>query len=168
MKILHDFYMKKVEIIQKKIFSKEIFRHTLALWKFKNEKIVFTNGCFDILHQGHIHLLTCAADFGNKLIVGINSDNSVKRLKGNNRPLQDEKTRLLVMASLHFVDAVIKFEEDTPYDLIKFIQPDILVKGGDYKAGEIVGADVVRQVEIVNLLEGFSTTKIEGMIKSIK
>lgn len=157
--------MKKLEVIQKKIFTKENIQPQLALWRFQDQQIVFTNGCFDILHQGHIHLLTSAADFGNKLIVGINSDNSVKKLKGNNRPLQDEKTRMLVLASLHFVDAVILFEEDTPYELLKNIHPDILVKGGDYKANEIVGADLVKRVEIVNLLVGFSTTKIEEKIK---
>ena len=160
--------MKKMEVIQKKIFTKENIRPQLALWRFKDQKIVFTNGCFDILHQGHIHLLTSAADFGTKLIVGINSDNSVKRLKGNNRPLQNEQTRLLVMASLHFVDAVMLFEEDTPYELIKFIQPEVLVKGGDYEIKNVVGADLVRQVEIINLLEGFSTTGIEQKIKVVK
>ena len=158
--------LKKLEIIQKKIFTRENFSLQLAQWRFKDEKIVFTNGCFDILHQGHIHLLTGAAGFGTKLIVGVNSDNSVKKLKGQNRPLQDEKTRLLVMASLHFVDAVLLFEEDTPYELIKLIQPDVLVKGGDYKANEIVGAALVKKVEIVNLLEGFSTTAIEMKMKS--
>lgn len=157
--------MKKIEIIEKKFFTSETIKTTLALWRFHSQKIVFTNGCFDLLHQGHIHLLTSAADFGNKLIVGLNSDNSVRRLKGNHRPFQNEKTRMLLLASLHFVDAVILFDEDTPYELLQFIQPDVLVKGGDYKNNEIVGADIVKQVEIVHLLEGFSTTSIEEKLK---
>lgn len=157
--------MKYLEIIQKKMFVRDELLRTLSVWRFKNQKIVFTNGCFDILHQGHIHLLSTAADFGNKLIIGLNTDDSVKRLKGNNRPLQDEKSRMFVIASLHFVDAVILFEEDTPYELIKSIQPDVLVKGGDYQADKIVGTDLVKQVEIVSLTKGYSTTNIEKKLK---
>ena len=140
----------------------------LHVWRFQSKKIVFTNGVFDILHRGHIHSLSAARDFGDVLIVALNTDASVARLKPG-RPLQDEKTRAIVMASLSLVDAVILFDEDTPLELIKFIQPDVLVKGGDYKPETVVGAEVVTatggRVEIVQLLEGFSTTAIEQKIK---
>ncbi len=134
----------------------------LGLWRFKERKIIFTNGCFDILHRGHVHLLSKAADLGEILVVGLNSDSSVRNLKGIHRPLQDEKTRAEVLASLFYVNAVVLFDEETPLELIKMISPDVLVKGGDYKIETIIGADWVMQnggkVEIIPLLEGYSTS----------
>lgn len=141
------------------------------LWRFKSEQIVFTNGCFDILHAGHIHLLTQAAALGDKLIVGLNTDASVKRLKGEGRPLQDERTRQTVMAALHCVDRVVLFDEDTPLNLIKLISPDVLVKGGDYTIKNIVGADWVLQhggeVRTIDLLDGYSTTAVTQKMKGL-
>jgi len=126
--------------------------------------IVFTNGCFDILHRGHVDLLAQCRDYGDYVVVGLNSDASTRRLKGPTRPINDQLSRAIVLAGLSFVDAVIIFEEDTPLDLITLVRPDILVKGGDYKASEIVGAEIVRQnggeVRIVPLTEGYSTTAI--------
>jgi rfaE bifunctional protein nucleotidyltransferase chain/domain len=140
----------------------------MHVWRLQSKKIVFTNGVFDILHRGHIHSLAAARDFGDILIVGLNTDASVSRLKPG-RPIQDEQTRAIVLASLSLVDAVILFSDDTPLELIKAIQPDVLVKGGDYKPEMVVGADIVTskggRVEIVPLLEGFSTTAIEQKMK---
>ena len=151
-------------IIEAKILDKPALQKKLHLWRFKGQKIVFTNGCFDILHRGHVHLLTKAASFGDVLIAGLNSDNSVRNLKGTNRPLQDERTRAFLLASLFYVTAVVLFDEETPIELIKILSPDMLVKGGDYTIENIVGADWVIQhggkVEIVPLLEGYSTSKI--------
>lgn len=127
-------------------------------------KIVFTNGCFDILHLGHVEYLATARSLGDLLIVGLNSDRSVKRLKGEDRPVNPEYARASILAALEFVDYVVLFDEDTPYDLIEAIKPDVLVKGGDYNIDNIVGADLVLanggKVEIVPLVEGFSTSKI--------
>ncbi|MCK6650481.1 MAG: adenylyltransferase/cytidyltransferase family protein, partial [Bacteroidia bacterium] len=126
-----------LDVIQTKIQTKDTIEKTLAVAKFKGEKVVFTNGCFDIVHRGHIDYLAKASDLGRMLIVGINSDASVKRLgKSPTRPLQDELTRAMIIASLHFVSAVIIFDEDTPFELIDFIKPDVLVKGADYDANE--------------------------------
>lgn len=140
-------------------------QRSLNLWRFYQKRIVFTNGCFDILHSGHVHLLSQAAAFGDILIVGLNADSSVKKLKGDNRPLQKETTRASVLASLFYVQAVVLFEEETPLRLISAIAPDVLVKGGDYKIETIVGADSVLQrggkVEIIPLLAGVSTTSVE-------
>lgn len=167
-----------LDIIKSKISTKEELLRKIAIWKFQNKKIVVTNGCFDLLHQGHIDYLSKAADAGSILIVGINSDNSVKRLgKGINRPIQDESSRALIIASLHFVTAVILFDEDTPYQLIQVIQPDVLVKGADYDSNEtnpqnkkyIVGSDILKanggKIQTIEYLEGFSTTNIERKIK---
>lgn len=155
--------------IDKKIANTaEEAQNTLSIWRFKNDKIVFTNGCFDILHRGHVEYLAKAASLGTKLVIGLNSDSSVKRLKGDSRPVNDEKSRALLLASLIFVDAVILFDTDTPYDLIKAVQPDVVVKGGDYKAEDIVGYDIVKakggEVATIDFIEGFSTTStIERM-----
>lgn len=138
-------------------------------WKKQGRKIVFTNGCFDIIHKGHVHYLAQAKDLGDILVVGLNSDASVKRLKGEHRPIQSESSRLAVLASLFFVDAVVLFYEDTPADLIQLLLPDILVKGGDWKPENIVGADVVIAAggQVCNLpfVDGYSTTLIESKIK---
>lgn len=137
---------------------------TLHQWKFKNEKIVFTNGCFDILHRGHVEYLAKAASYGTKLVVGLNTDESVKRLKGESRPINDQEARAILLASLLFTDKIIFFSDDTPLELIRYIQPDVLVKGSDYKPENIVGYDIVKskggEVVTIDLTEGFSTTQI--------
>ncbi len=162
--------MKSVSSIPEKIFTLTELNHQLKRWRLHNKKIVFTNGVFDILHEGHIASLGEAATFGHILIVGINADASVKRLKGNDRPVNNEGSRQLVMASLVMVDAVILFEEDTPLNLITTIMPDVLVKGGDYTIEQIVGAPEVLasggEVKTVPILEGFSTTGIIEKMKS--
>jgi rfaE bifunctional protein nucleotidyltransferase chain/domain len=146
--------------------SRDVYR-----WKFFGKRIVFTNGCFDILHAGHIASLSQASDFGNILIVGLNSDASVKRLKGENRPIQNQKNRATILASLYMVDAVVLFEEDTPLELIKSILPDVLVKGGDYTPDSIVGAKEViangGTVEIIPLVSGLSTTNLESKLRGL-
>jgi rfaE bifunctional protein nucleotidyltransferase chain/domain len=161
--------MKEIEKINKKILCGDDLDKELSILRQENKKIVFTNGCFDILHLGHVDYLSKAKDLGDCLIVGINSDSSVRRLKGKTRPIQDEESRKKIMASLSFVDFVVMFNEDTPYNLIKKVQPDVLVKGADYKKEDIVGYDIVKQkggkVETINYLEGFSTSNI---IKKIK
>lgn len=161
--------MKSIQSIPNKIFTAETLQQQLKRWRLLNKKIVFTNGVFDILHQGHIASLSDAASQGNILIVGVNADASVKRLKGDSRPVNDEQSRALVLAALVMTDAVIIFEEDTPYNLITSIMPDVLVKGGDYTIDTIVGAKEVManggQVIIAPILEGFSTTSIIEKMK---
>ena len=156
--------MQTLTTIKNKLLSREALETKLAEWRSAGETIVFTNGCFDILHRGHVEYLAQAADLGDKLIVGLNTDASVKRLKGESRPINDEKSRALLLSALQFVDVVVFFDEDTPYELIKQVQPDILVKGNDYKPEEIVGYDIVTaksgKVLTINLVEGFSTTNI--------
>jgi rfaE bifunctional protein nucleotidyltransferase chain/domain len=156
--------MDKFELIKSKIITREALKPLLNIIKFKSKTIVFSNGCFDILHRGHIEYLAKAASLGDSLIIGLNTDASVKRLKGMNRPIQDQESRALVMASLRFVDYVILFDEDTPYELIDFIKPHVLVKGSDYKEDQIVGADIVKKnngrVITINLIDGYSTTSI--------
>jgi rfaE bifunctional protein nucleotidyltransferase chain/domain len=160
--------MNKLEYIQEKILSGQNLDRWLAVSRFKKRKIVFTNGCFDILHRGHIQYLAQAAELGDLLVIGLNTDESVKKLKGSSRPWLDENARALILASLGFVSAVVLFNEDNPYELIKKIQPDFLVKGGDYKVEEIVGYEVVKakggEVLTLALLEGYSTTGIIGRI----
>jgi len=131
----------------------------------QNKKIVFTNGCFDILHLGHVKYLQKAKSLGDKLIVGVNSNASVKRLKGKSRPVNDEYDRAYLLASLEVVDYVVIFDEDTPYELIKKVKPDILVKGKDYEGKEVVGSDIVKEVKLIDFVEGKSTTKIIEKIK---
>lgn len=167
--------MNTLELNQLKIFhfGKEEdlarLRRSLAFWKFRDFKIVFTNGCFDILHLGHVDYLSKAADFGKILIIGLNTDNSVKKIKGNGRPLNNEKARAILLASLGFVNAVVLFDEDTPYDLIKIIRPDILVKGGDYEPEKIVGCDIIKEtggeIITVDIQKGYSTSLLIEKIK---
>ena len=156
--------MKHLEKIYDKILNRESLEEKLNLWRKEGKTIVFSNGCFDILHRGHVEYLSKAADLGDILIIGLNTDASVKRIKGPSRPVNDEKARAVVLAALEFVDAIMFFEEDTPYNLIKNVQPDVLVKGKDYKAEDIVGYDIVTnkggKVETIELVEGFSTTNI--------
>ena len=163
--------MSKLDVISSKIFAYPdvAFQRLLSFWQFKNKKVVFTNGCFDILHLGHFDYLAKAAELGDVLVVGLNTDESVHKLKGGNRPLQNEISRAMTLASLSFVDAVVFFGEDTPYELIGITQPDVLVKGADYKPGDIVGYDIVTakggKVVTIPYLEGYSTTAIENKIK---
>jgi len=160
--------MTQLEILQKKILDINTLESLLALWHFQQKKIVFTNGCFDILHRGHVEYLSKAADLGDVLIVGLNTDSSVSRIKGPKRPIVDEHSRALLLAALHFTTAIIFFDEPTPYELIKKVQPDILVKGKDYQAEDVVGYDIVMakggKVETIALVAGFSTTNLLNKI----
>ena len=153
-----------------KILSQEALAEQVRAWQVQGEKVVFTNGCFDIVHLGHIDYLEKARALGGKLVVGINTDASVKRLKGESRPVVDEYARCRMIAALAFVDAVCLFDEDTPKSLIEKISPDILTKGSDYTPKNIVGADFVvakgGEVKTIDLVEGFSTSKIIDKIKS--
>ena len=157
--------MDNLQLIKNKIFG-IAQRSTLSaqLSHWQGLKIVFTNGCFDLLHRGHVEYLSKAADMGDVLVVGLNTDASVKRLKGEGRPVNNEEARALVLSSLSFVDAVVLFDEDTPYELIKAVHPDVLVKGADYKVEDIVGYDIVTSyggtVTTVPLVEGYSTTQL--------
>ena len=165
--------MKNFDIIQKKILNPESLAATLTLWRFQQKKIVFTNGCFDLLHLGHIDYLSKAKDCGDVLVVGVNTDRSVKMLgKGSNRPITNENARAILIAALHFVDAVFLFDEKTPYELIKTVQPDVLVKGSDYQPEEIVGNDIVRKkggtIMTIDFLQGYSTTAIVKKINEKK
>jgi rfaE bifunctional protein nucleotidyltransferase chain/domain len=160
--------MSKLEILATKILDVDQLRRAIAVGNFKNQTVVFTNGCFDILHLGHIEYLSKAADLGDVLVIGVNTDRSVQRIKGNSRPINDEHSRSMVLAALGFVTAVILFDEETPYELIKTIQPDILVKGKDYTVEEVVGHDIVLakggKVVTIELTPGYSTTAIEQKI----
>lgn len=163
--------MSKLNWIQTRIYSREELARKCNIWRGAGKKIVFTNGCFDILHHGHLDLLAKAADFGNILILGLNTDSSVKRLKGPDRPVTNEQDRAFQVASLLCVDAVCLFDEDTPEALIEILKPDVLVKGGDYTIDKIVGASFVQnnggKVEIVPFVEGYSTTSIIDRIKHL-
>lgn len=159
--------------LNKKLYSKlttvEGIKHQLAVANFLNKKIVFTNGVFDILHTGHVDYLSKARDLGDILVLGLNTDASVKRLnKGPERPINNEVSRATVLGALECVDYIILFDQDTPYELIKAIQPDVLVKGSDYKAEAIVGYDIVKakggQIITIDLSQGFSTTNIINKI----
>jgi rfaE bifunctional protein nucleotidyltransferase chain/domain len=156
--------MTTLEISQNKILSQDVLKNRVAMYRLLNQKIVFTNGCFDILHRGHVEYLSQANDKGEVLVIGLNSDASVRRIKGEGRPVQDETSRALLLASLRFVDVVVLFDEDTPLELIKLVQPDVLVKGGDYTEETIVGADFVKanggEVVVIPLTEGYSTSGI--------
>lgn len=154
--------MYNPKYIQAKVLSLDELVHKAAQWRFKGQRIVFTNGCFDLLHRGHLHSLSEAKALGDILVVGLNTDASVKRLKGATRPIQDEITRAEILANLILVDAVVLFDEDTPLNLIQALTPDVLAKGGDYQPETIVGYDWVTQhggqVAIIPLLDGHSTT----------
>ena len=161
----------KLDIVQRKIYSgPEEFRSTLNLWRFTDQKIVFTNGCFDLIHLGHIDYLSKAADLGNRLIIGLNSDLSTSAIKGPSRPINDEQSRSSILAAMFFVDAVILFNDATPYKLIESVMPDVLVKGADYSIDQIIGSDLVQarggEVQTIGFLPGYSTTTIENRIKS--
>lgn len=162
--------MQKLDVIKHRILAREDLARLVLQLRLKSKKIVFTNGCFDLLHLGHIDYLSKAADCGHILIVGVNSDSSVKLLnKGANRPIQDETSRATIIAALHFVDFVTVFDEETPYELIKLIQPDVLVKGADYKVEDVAGHDIVLarggHVKLIELVQGYSTS---GIVRKIK
>jgi rfaE bifunctional protein nucleotidyltransferase chain/domain len=156
--------MPKLALIQRKILRETDLDRWLTIARFQHRKIVFTNGCFDVLHKGHIEYLAAASALGDMLMIGMNTDASVTRLKGPSRPYLDEETRALTLAALGFVAVVVPFSDDTPYDLIKRVKPDVLVKGGDYKAEDIVGYDLVTggggKVVIIPLTPGFSSTRV--------
>jgi len=163
--------MSKHSSVRTKIMeTQQALQSQLDLWRREKQRIVFTNGCFDILHRGHVDYLSKAADLGNKLIIGVNTDASVSKLKGPHRPIQDQESRMLILASLTFVDAVILFDEPTPYELIKLVQPDILVKGSDYQVENIVGYDIVQakggEIKTIDFIPGYSTSAIESKIKA--
>lgn len=163
--------MHKQQWIQQKIYNLEDLVRKCNAWSMAGKKIVFTNGCFDILHHGHLDYLSKAADEGNVLVIGVNTDASVKKLKGPQRPVTSENDRLFQLASLMVVDAVCLFDEDTPLSLIQQLRPDVLVKGGDYTIDRIVGADFVQQqggkVAVIPFVEGYSTTGIIDKIRSL-
>jgi rfaE bifunctional protein nucleotidyltransferase chain/domain len=154
--------MERLKLIKSKIFTWDHLQKQLSVWRFQDNSIVFSNGCFDVLHLGHVEYLSKARDLGDILIVGLNSDESVRRIKGAHRPVNNEEARAITLAAFSFVDAVILFGEDTPHELIKLVQPDILVKGKDYDGKEIVGSDVIKarggQVVTIELTKGYSTT----------
>jgi rfaE bifunctional protein nucleotidyltransferase chain/domain len=156
--------------IEAKIHTWDSAQTAVQSWQQQGETVVFTNGCFDLLHYGHLHYLAQARDLGQRLVLGLNSAASVARLKGPHRPINDELTRTWQLASLSFIDAVVAFEEDTPWELLQVLQPDILVKGGDYEIATIIGADIVLarggQVLTLPFVAGYSTTSIEQKIKN--
>jgi len=154
--------MERLSLLKSKIYTWDHIRKQMAIWRFKGKTVVFSNGCFDVLHLGHVEYLSKARDLGDILLVGLNSDDSVHRIKGAHRPVNNEEARAITLAAFSFVDGVILFGEDTPLELIKLIQPDILVKGKDYDGKEIAGSDVVKsrggQVMTIELTKGYSTT----------
>ncbi|MFC2121393.1 D-glycero-beta-D-manno-heptose 1-phosphate adenylyltransferase [Bacteroidota bacterium] len=163
--------MTTQEQIKSKIRNISDATEIINQWKKEKQKIVFSNGCFDIIHKGHIDYLAKAADLGNRLVLGLNTDNSVEKLKGRGRPVQDENSRSLILASLIFIDMVILFNEETPYQLIKTIQPHILVKGKDYSPESIVGYDIIKasggEIITIDLVEGYSTSSIIKKISDL-
>lgn len=163
--------MKASDKILLKLMLRDELQKQSNRWKLQGRKIVFTNGCFDILHKGHLELLTQAAALGDILVVGVNADLSVSKLKGDERPVNDESFRSLMLASLAIVDAVCIFPEDTPLELIQTIMPDIIVKGGDYDPSSVVGAeDVVKnggEVKIIPLVTGYSTSALIRKIREL-
>lgn len=170
-------HLNRADHVRATIFNLPELLSKVAVWRLQSDNIVFTNGCFDILHPGHVDYLLQASALGNRLIVAVNADASVRALKGPTRPLNSETDRAFLIASLKFVDAVVIFSEDTPEALIEQIQPDVLVKGSDYNALEtnpsspkyIVGSDLVRQkgglVATIPLLDGYSTTYLIDRIR---
>ncbi len=156
--------MSKLQIVKNKIIPKSDLDALKSVWNLKDQKVVFTNGCFDLIHRGHIEYLAMAADKADLLVIGLNTDDSVKRLKGEGRPVQDQEARAIVLSAIHFVDYVIFFEEDTPAELIQAVEPDVLVKGADYDNEDIAGYDFVTSnggvVETIPLSPGYSTSSI--------
>ena len=162
--------MNQISRLKSKVLSFSALQSQLRTWRNVNEKIVFTNGCFDLLHLGHVNYLAKARDFGNRLVVGLNTDASIRRLKGSSRPVKDEQSRLALLAGMAFVDAVVLFDEETPINLISMIKPDVLVKGGDYQVKDIVGHEIVLnnkgKVCTIDFLEGYSSSILIKKIKT--
>lgn len=158
------------KILTDKITDLPSLKNRLQGWQSEGKKVVFTNGVFDLLHIGHITYLAKAAELGDKLIIGLNADSSVKRIKGESRPVNDQSSRAAILAALFFVDAIVVFEEDTPQHLISTLLPDILVKGADYAVENIVGAKEViangGEVKTINFVEGYSSTSIIEKIRN--
>lgn len=158
-----------MEEIKNKIKDLDQSKALVAQWHSRGEKIVFTNGCFDILHLGHVDYLEKARALGDHLVVGLNTDDSVRRFKGDERPVQDQNSRARIIAAFQFVDLVVLFNEDTPLQLISALKPDVLVKGSDYLAENIVGAEVVKknggEVKTIDFIPGYSTSRIIEKIK---
>ena len=144
---------------------------TVRKWKENHQKIVFTNGCFDLVHRGHVEVLAKISDLGDKLVVGLNSDFSIQKIKGKQRPIVDEHSRSLLLASIQFIDAIVIFDDSTPLNLIDELNPDILAKGGDYNIQDIVGHDIVvrngGKVTTIPLVKGFSSTDIINHIRRV-
>ena len=171
--------LTRSEYVQQKTVTVEKAVQLREIWGLKKDKVVFTNGCFDVLHRGHVEYLSKAAEYGNRLVVGVNSDHSVRGLnKAENRPINDEQSRAFLIAALGFVDAVVIFDSETPLDLIRVLHPEVLVKGGDYDEHEtnpskktyIVGSDLVLgaggTIKTIGLTEGFSTTNLINQIRN--
>jgi len=160
------------EILKSKLYTLDQLAAKRKEWKAEGQTVVFTNGVFDLMHVGHLSYLAAAADLGNKLIIGLNSDASTKRLKGPTRPVNNEYSRSVMLAAMFFIDAVVLFEEDTPIMPITTLLPDILVKGGDYTIDQIVGAPEVLanggQVKVIDFVDGYSSTGIINRIKDAK
>ena len=161
---------KKLNKLKAKILNIKDLAKIIKEWRLNGDKIVFTNGCFDLIHLGHLEILARSADLGDKLVVAINSDMSIKKIKGNSRPIIEEDSRAKQLAAIEFIDAVILFNEDTPYNLINILKPDVLTKGGDYKKNDIVGNQLINkengEVVIIPLTQGYSTTSILEKIKN--
>ena len=161
--------MSQLNNLNSKIFSLDELKNQVNAWKQAGEDVVFTNGCFDIIHRGHIEVLAQTADLGDRLIIGLNSDTSIQKLKGEDRPIIDEQARAILLAALSFVDAVVLFSEETPINLISTLIPDVLAKGGDYKIKTIIGHEIVQnnggEVILVPFVDGFSSTNIIEKIK---
>lgn len=160
--------LEEIKNLKKASFEDKIKSKEELVKLLQDQKVVFTNGCFDIMHYGHIKYLEKAKKLGDILVVGLNSDESVKRLKGNSRPINLEFQRACMLASMYFVDYVVIFDEDTPYELIELLKPDVLVKGADYKDKEVVGSNLVKKVELIDFEDGFSTTNIINRIANDK
>ena len=160
-----------MQLTQTKIVSREAAKKLVSEWKLAGQEVVFTNGCFDIVHLGHIDYLEKARNKGHKLVVGVNTDASVRQLKGDSRPVVGEQARARMLAAFGFVDLVVLFGEETPQGLIEYLEPNVLVKGNDYTVATIVGSDfVLRQggkVETIDLVEGYSTTRLIQKIKNL-
>ena len=163
---------KHAYITQSKILERDVAARRVNGWRVKGEKIVFTNGCFDLVHLGHISYLEEARSLGDRLVIGLNTDRSVQQLKGPRRPVLNENDRARLLAALECTDLIVLFEEETPYELIKALVPDILIKGGDYEPDTIVGADVVREnggeVRVLPFVSGYSTTSLIKRIQELK
>ena len=162
--------MSQVKHLQTKILSFSALEGQLEKWRNANQKIVFTNGCFNLLHFGHVDYLAKARDLGDRLVVGLNTDGSIKRIKGATRPINNEESRAALLAGMAYVDAVVLFDEETPINLISMVMPDVLVKGGDYSIKEIVGHEMVLnnkgEVRTIDFVEGYSSSVLIEKIKN--